>query len=270
MVKLPRPLPCGHGDDDPLDGPVEGALRGGRHDRPVHRLRGVRHRLPPRRHRLQARGRRATGPSTSRTSSGPADCTHGREGLHLLHPGLPPLPGLGVRRQRAPLRPRARADSEMYGITKDLLLCRASRRHGPPDRPGRRLRVGPAHLGHGGGLHRLRPHLVPRGRRLVVEGAARASPRNKDEILASAGSRYTYSANTLAITRGAGEGVLEAGPRRHELPVVGAAGHVAPQGRQGGQALPVQHRAAVLEDVRRRHLPGAVRGQVRPRARRTW
>ena len=27
------------------------------------------------------------------------------EGLHQLHPGLPPLPGVGARGQRAPLRP---------------------------------------------------------------------------------------------------------------------------------------------------------------------
>ena len=39
------------------------------------------------------------------------------------------------------------------------------RRHGPPDRPGRRLRVGAAHLGARPRLHRRRPHLLPRGRR---------------------------------------------------------------------------------------------------------
>ena len=78
------------------------------------------------------------------------------------------------------------------------------------------------------------------------------------------GSRYTYSANTLAFGEALERGLREAGAGRHELPVVGAADHVEPQGRQGRQAVRLQHRPAVLEDVRRLHLRGAVRDQVRP------
>ena len=55
-----------------------------------------------------------------------------REGLHVLHPGLPPVPGLGARGRRAPLRPRARSPTRSSGIYKDILLDPGQRRHGPP------------------------------------------------------------------------------------------------------------------------------------------
>ena len=39
------------------------------------------------------------------------------EGLHLLHPGLPPVPGLGARGQRAPLRPASAAPTRWPAST---------------------------------------------------------------------------------------------------------------------------------------------------------
>ena len=60
--------------------------------------------------------------------------------------------------------------------------------------------------------------------------------RTKDEILASAGSRYTYSANTMALRRGDRERRRALALVGHELPVVGAAGDEAAQGRQGRPA----------------------------------
>jgi coenzyme F420 hydrogenase subunit beta len=52
-----------------------------------------------------------------------------------------------------------------------------------------------------------------------LEGQARVA-RHREEVLATAGSRYTYCANTLASTRRR-SGASKPGPRRHELPVLG-------------------------------------------------
>ena len=252
-----------------LDGPVERAVRRGHHHRAVHRLRGLRRRLPARRHRLRPRGGQLPA-LPPRGRARPDNCIHGEKGCTSCTRACPRFrtwePEADVH-----LFGRDREPDEMYGITKDLLLCRASRRHGAPDRPGRRLRVGAAHLGDGATA--TSTARSPRSSKVTapVEGQARASPRNKDEILASAGSRYTYSANTLALKRGAREGLLASSPSS-----AWAARSSAPpmmwhrKVGQGRQAVPLQHRPAVLEDVRRRHLRGAVRRQVRPAARRTW
>jgi coenzyme F420 hydrogenase subunit beta len=93
---------------------------------------------------------------------------------------------------------RDRADDEMYGITKDLLLCRASDDY--------------VHqLGQDGGF--VSAMLIWAMDEGYIDGALvsylegdgtswKAVPgvaRTKDEILKAAGSRYTYSANTLAV-----------------------------------------------------------------------
>ena len=83
-------------------------------------------------------------------------------------------------------------------------------------------------------------------------------------MLAAAGSRYTYSANTLAYPE-----ALEGGAERIALVGMGCQASAPPvmAARKAGK---VARRFAlsigllVLEDLRRRHLPRALRGQVRP------
>ena len=88
-----------------------------------------------------------------------------REGLHQLHPGLPPLPAVGAPGQRAPLRPRPRADDEVAGIYTDILLTRASddmvHQMGQDGGLVSAILIWAMERG----LHRRRPHLLPRGRR---------------------------------------------------------------------------------------------------------
>ena len=100
---------------------------------------------------------------------------------------------------------RVREPNEMYGITKDLLLCRASDAY--------------VHkIGQDGGfvsallIWAMDEGYIDCALTSFLEGDGtswKAIPglaRNKDEILASAGSRYTYSANTLAVKQALEEG----------------------------------------------------------------
>ena len=161
---------------------MEGALRRGHHLGAVHRLRRLRDRLPPRRDRLRPRVRRLQA-LPPRRGARPDRLRARREGLHELHPGLPPLPGLGAPGRRAPLRPRPRRPDEVAGVYSDILLTRASDDDGPP------------HVGQDGGLvsailiwalrerlHRRRPHLLPRGRRLGSWKAIPGVATNRDEV----------------------------------------------------------------------------------------
>ena len=63
------------------------------------------------------------------------------------------------------------------------------------------------------------------------EGGWKATPMvatNRDEVLRGAGSRYTYSANTMAYDEAIERGLEEPGAGRHELPDVDRPGDVAP------------------------------------------
>ena len=128
---------------------------------------------------------------------GPRDCSHGDKALHVVHPGLPPLPGVGARDRRVPLRPAATAD-EISGISRTSCLARAA---------------DPVlhEVGQDGGLvsailvYALEHDIIDaalvsylEGDGTTLEGDPRRRPRRATRSWPSAGSRYTYSANTLA------------------------------------------------------------------------
>ena len=252
----PRPTCPGRA----LDGAVEGALRRGHHDRLVHRLRGLCRHLSPRRHRLRARGGQVH-PVPPRRGARPRQLHPRREGMHHLHPGVPALSGVGAVGRHAPVRPRPRARRDGRRVAS-APPHPGQRRHGAQDGPGRRTRLGDVDLAARARLHRRRAGQRGRGRRRVEGQAGRRVDQGGDPR--HRGQPLHVLRQPARPTRGEGEGVRAARPRRHGLPDVVAADHVGPQGRQGVQAVPVQHRPAVFEDVRRRHLHRAVRGQVRP------
>jgi coenzyme F420 hydrogenase subunit beta len=128
---------------------------------------------------------------------GPSDCTHGVKGCTSCTRACPRFRSWESDANDH-LFGRDREPSEMYGITKDILLCRAS-----DDMVHR--------MGQDGGfvsallIWAMDEGYIDCALTSFLEGDGstwKARPgiaTNKDEILASAGSRYTYSANTLAI-----------------------------------------------------------------------
>ena len=209
---------------------------------------GLRHRLPARRHRLRARTRRLQ--AVPPRGGARARRLHPRpEGLHLVHPGLPSLPGLGAQADEH-LFARVRQPEEAAGIYQDVLLTRAS-----DDMVHQ--------MGQDGGLvsalliWALDKGYIDAALTSYLEGPARArswkaGPR-RGHHQGGGARRRRVAVHLLSQharpPRGARAGLLQARPRRDELPVVGAAGDVEPQDRQGRQADRLQHRPALLEDA---------------------
>jgi coenzyme F420 hydrogenase subunit beta len=129
---------------------------------------------------------------------GPADCTHGQKGCTSCTRACPRFRAWESDANEH-LFGRDREPGEMYGITKDLLLCRAS-----DDMVHR--------MGQDGGfvaamlIWALDEGYIEAALTSFLEGDGtswKARPglaTTKEEVLASSGSRYTYSANTLALT----------------------------------------------------------------------
>jgi coenzyme F420 hydrogenase subunit beta len=128
---------------------------------------------------------------------GLTDCTHGVKGCTSCTRACPRFRAWEPEANEH-LFGRDREPGQMYGITKDLLLCRAS-----DDFVHK--------IGQDGGfvsallIWALEQGYIDAALTSFLEGDGstwKARPgvaRNKEEILASAGSRYTYSANTLAL-----------------------------------------------------------------------
>ncbi len=135
---------------------------------------------------------------------GVGDCTHGIKGCTSCTRACPRFRAW-EESANDHLFGRDREPGEMYGITKDILLCRAS-----DDFVHK--------VGQDGGfvsallIWAMEEGYIDCALTSFLEGDGstwKAKPglaRNRDEILASAGSRYTYSANTLALDQALEEG----------------------------------------------------------------
>jgi coenzyme F420 hydrogenase subunit beta len=128
---------------------------------------------------------------------GPTDCVHGQKGCTTCTRACPRFRAWEPEANEH-LFDRDRADDEVAGIYSDILLTRAS------DETVHRM-------GQDGGLvsailiWAMDEGYIDGALTSFLDGEAgdwRARPgvaADRDEVLASAGSRYTYSANTLAI-----------------------------------------------------------------------
>ncbi len=133
------------------------------------------------------------------TELGPSNCTHGEKGCTSCTRACPRF-RMWEPQANEHLFDRDRADDEVAGIYDDILLTRAS-----DDMVHQ--------MGQDGGLvsailiWAMEHRYIDGALTSYLEGGAdsgswKAIPgvaTNRDEILAGAGSRYTYSANTLAI-----------------------------------------------------------------------
>ena len=136
---------------------------------------------------------------------GPTDCIHGVKGCTTCTQGLPAVPGVGAGRRPCTCSAGSREPDEMAGIWRQLLLTRATdaRQH---------------ELGQDGGFvsamliwlmeHDYIEAAMVSG--VEPDDAWKAKPvlaHNPAEVLATAGSRYTYCANPLALRDAKAEGL---------------------------------------------------------------
>ena len=209
---------------------MEAPLRRGRHLGAVHRVRGLRDRVPARRARLRRHRAASTSRSSSRTTAA-RRLQPRREGLHVVHPGLPALPGVGARDRRVPVRPGPRGRRAVAASSRTSCLARAA---------------DPVlhEVGQDGGLvsamlvYALEHDIIDAALVSYLEGdgttwkaipgVARTARRHH-----RVGRQPLHVLREHARVHRPREGRRADRARRHELPVVDAAGDEAAQGGQG-------------------------------------
>ena len=240
---------------------VEAPLRRGRDLRAVHGLRRLRDRVPARRARLRRHERRLQAASRSRDYGGPRDCSHGDKACTSCTRACPRFRAWEPEIDEF-LFGRPREPEEMSGVFKDICLARAA---------DAELHE----VGQDGGLvsamlvYALEHDIIDAALVSYLEGDGsswKAIPgiardaRRRDRV----GRQPLHVLGQHARVQRPREGRRAHRARRHVVPVVDPAGDEAAQGGQGRAPARAVDRAAVLEDVRRRDLRGAVRGEVRP------
>jgi coenzyme F420 hydrogenase subunit beta len=141
------------------------------------------------------------------TDGGAADCTHGEKGCTLCTRACPRFRDWETEVDTFRFG-RVREDTEVFGVAADVVLARTT----DPEL---------AEVGQDGGfvaallVYALEHDEIDAALVSALEGdgstwhAVPAVARTRDEVLATSGSRYTYSANLLAYTE-----AIEAGAER--------------------------------------------------------
>jgi Coenzyme F420-reducing hydrogenase, beta subunit len=134
---------------------------------------------------------------------GPDACAHGDRGCSLCTLACPRFREWESEIDQL-LFGQTRKPEDVIGQYQDIVLARDDAR-GAHAGPGRRRRLGAADLGPAHGRDRRRPHLEALGRTRV--GRRAHGRHGREGVLATAGSRYTYSANPLALIKAAEMGL---------------------------------------------------------------
>src|SRR5919197_6709803 len=230
--------------------PVEGPLRRGRHDRPVHGLYGLHRGLPLPRPRLRER---RPGPAPGGRSR---RLRARRSRVLAVHACLPSLPRVGGRDRLVPVRPNPQA--------------RGGDRAVPGHRPRPRGPAGGSDAGPGRRRGLGAPALGARARRdrrgPLLEALGRASLGRRTDLGHRRRGRARHRGIPVHVLRqsaGAHEGgrarSVEGRPRRDVLPGQRDRVDVRPPGEQVGEEDRVDVRPALLEDVHLRRPDGGDR-----------
>ena len=190
---------------------------------------------------------------------GPDDCTHGQKGCTMCTRACPRFRNWESEIDTHKFA-RERTDDEVWGIG-DVLLARATDESLVEN-------------GQDGGfvsallIYALENDVIDAALVSGLEGDGstwRAVPevaRTREEVIETAKSRYTYSANLLAYPEAAEGGAERIALVGHGLHGLGARRDAVAQGRQARAAPLSHHRTHVLQDLRRLDLRRALRGEA--------